>query len=440
MPTRKTTERFIEESIKIHGNLYDYSGVEYINTHEHVKIICSCGFEFYQAPVHHLHGSGCPKCSGKMRKTTEEFIKQAIEKHGEKYDYSQTEYINAKTKVKIFCKTHNEFFYQHAGSHIQGNGKGCMKCAIENSKKTLEQFILDAKAVHGDKYDYSESVYLNSCENIIIICPEHGKFVMTPNSHVSQGSGCLRCYGKVRRTPEQYIEDAIRVHGDKYDYKETVFLNSSTKVKIFCNTHNEFFYQNPINHLCGYDCPKCANINRRHSTQQFIADSKEVHDDKYDYSEVDYILTTEKVIIKCKEHGNFLQTPSSHLTGAGCPSCKSSRGENKIKLILKKFGLSFDPQYSDPTCKYKNCLYFDFYVYDVVNWILEFQGEQHYKIAYFSSDYDTNVSNYEIIKIRDNIKRKWCFDNNIPLLEIHYKDKDIEKTIREFRDNIERMK
>lgn len=309
MPTRKTTEQFIEEAVKIHGNLYDYSYVKYINTHEHVKIICNCGFEFHQAPVHHLHGSGC-----------------------------------------------------------------------------------------------------------------------------------LRCYGKVRRTPAQYIQDAIRVHGYKYDYKETVFSNSTTKVKIFCNQHNEFFYQNPINHLAGYDCPKCAIENSKKTLEQFIIDAKSVHGDRYDYSDVNYVGSNDKVIIKCESHGNFMQSPSSHLTGSGCPSCKSSHGENKIKLILKNLGLTFDPQYSDPTCKYKNRLYFDFYIYDVVNWILEFQGEQHYKIASFSNDYDTNVSNYELIKIRDNIKRKWCLDNNIPLLEIHYKDKDIEKTIREFRDNIERMK
>jgi len=244
MPTRKTTEQFIDEAIKIHGNLYDYSYVKYINTHEHAKIICNCGFEFYQAPVHHLHGSGCPKCSGKMRKTTEEFI-------------------------------------------------------------------LEAKSIRGDKYDYSD---------------------------------------------------------------------------------------------------------------------------------VNYVRTNVNVVIKCETHGNFLQTPSSHLIGSGCPSCKSSRGENKIKRILKNLGIVFTPQYKDATCRYKNILRFDFYVFDIVDWILEFQGEQHYKISHFSSDYDTNVSNYEYIKIRDNIKRKWCLDNNIPLLEIHYKDKNIEKTISDFRDNLERMK
>jgi len=111
----------------------------------------------------------CPKCAGKNL-TKEDFIKLAREKYGDKYDYSKVEYINQTTKVCIICPEHGEFYvkpYYHI--HVKS---GCKKCKIHEGayKETTEQFIEKAKKVHGDKYDYSKTVYLGSNNDVCIIC------------------------------------------------------------------------------------------------------------------------------------------------------------------------------------------------------------------------------------------------------------------------------
>lgn len=117
----------------------------------------------------------CPKCSGKKGYNINNFIKRAREVHGNKYDYSKVEYINAKTKVCIICPEHGEF-WQKPSDHL--NGCGCKKCAYKRNdgfskRKKLEQFIIDAKYIHGDKYDYSKVEYINAKTKVCIICPKH---------------------------------------------------------------------------------------------------------------------------------------------------------------------------------------------------------------------------------------------------------------------------
>ena len=111
-------------------------------------------------------------------------------------------------------------------------------------KLTTYEFIEKAKKVHGDKYDYSKVEYVNSRTKICIICPQHGEFWQTPNAHLMK-EGCPKCKGenvsKVnRRTTNEFIEKAKKVHGDKYDYSKVDYKNNSTKVCIICPIHGEF--------------------------------------------------------------------------------------------------------------------------------------------------------------------------------------------------------
>lgn len=155
-------------------------------------------------------------------KTTAQFIQDARKIHGDKYDYSLTEYVNAITKVKIICPCHGEF-YQGANSHLMGSA--CTSCAsvsrASKRRKTKEQFILDAQRVHGDKYDYSLVRYKNNKIPVKIVCPEHGPFEQKPRDHLKGGCwfcGVERNRRHFSKTKEQFILDAQRVHGNKYDY------------------------------------------------------------------------------------------------------------------------------------------------------------------------------------------------------------------------------
>lgn len=192
------TAMFIEKATLIHFNKYDYSNVEYVNSHTKITISCKIHGEFIQRPNSHLNGSGCRKCGTnlmafKKTKTNDDFIANAIKLHGDKYDYSKVEYINSYSKIIIICKTHGEF-EQRPADHVNGNG--CRKCGIDSNisklTKTNYEFIANAINVHADKYDYSKVEYINNKIPIIIICKIHGNFTQTPNDHRS-GRGCKKC-------------------------------------------------------------------------------------------------------------------------------------------------------------------------------------------------------------------------------------------------------
>lgn len=186
---KRTTEQFIREAKIIHGEKYDYSLTEYITRSTKVKIICPKHGEFEQQAGHHLNGFGCAACSGIKKLTAEEFIIKAKTIHGEKYDYSLIKYTNNKTKVKIICKEHGEFKQIPAGHLV---GKGCPKCC--GKYKTVEGFIEEAKIIHGNKYNYSlAKEYRSNKTKITIICPKHGEFEQSPSAHIHQKQGCPIC-------------------------------------------------------------------------------------------------------------------------------------------------------------------------------------------------------------------------------------------------------
>lgn len=125
-----------------------------------------------------------------IRKTTAEFIDEAKNIHGDKYDYSLAQYHNAKTKVKIICPVHG-VFEQQPDKHINGKS-GCGKCHLENSRMDHDDFIKQVNIIHNNKYDYSQTKYVTSRTEIKIICPTHGEFKTKPNWHLN-GRGCPIC-------------------------------------------------------------------------------------------------------------------------------------------------------------------------------------------------------------------------------------------------------
>ena len=127
------------------------------------------------------------------RLTTEEFITKAKEIHGNTYDYSKSEYVTSNQKLTIICKQHGEF-RQLAGAHLAGNR--CYWCGhssrTELCKKTTEEFIVEATKIHNGKYDYSKVEYISNDKKVIIICPKHGEFKQKPIQHTT-GGGCWKC-------------------------------------------------------------------------------------------------------------------------------------------------------------------------------------------------------------------------------------------------------
>ena len=142
-------------------------------------------------------------------------------------------------------------------------------------------------------------------------------------------------------TQEEVLEQFKKVHGNKYDYSKVKYKGTMTKVKIICPEHDSFF-QTPNMHKLGQGCLKCAKLNKFKKQKDVIKKFKEVHGDKYDYKEVNYIKNLKKVIINCPKHGKFLQTPSNHLLGSGCPKCKRLNQKDILKRFKKVHGNKYD--------------------------------------------------------------------------------------------------
>lgn len=325
-----TTESFVEAAQAVHGDRYDYSIVEYSSNKAHVTIICPDHGPFSQLAAAHLRGNGCPGCGGNRKHSTESFIEKARTLHGDRYDYSQVDYKSAHTQVKIICPDHGPFM-QSPTNHFAG--KGCAECgklaAGDARRKTTEQFIAKANAVHGDRYDYSLVEYVSSATKVTINCSDHGPFEQTPSEHLI-GSGCAKCGSLAaadarRRTTVEFIASANAVHGDRYDYSLVEYLGAQEKVTIICPDHGPF-EQAPNGHLGGKGCYECGIVAssdaKRSTTEQFIAKARMVHGERYDYSLVEYVTNRKKVKIICPDHGLFLQAPNDHLDqGTGCPDC-----------------------------------------------------------------------------------------------------------------------
>lgn len=207
-------------------------------------------------------------------------------------------------------------------------------------KITTEQFIQKARLLYGDQHDYSKVNYIDSKTKVCIICRKHQiEFWKTPNAYLSKKQGCPECSKersslKRRKTTQQFIEEAKKIHGEKYDYSKVIYVTNKSKVHIICPIHGDF-EQSPSNHLKGEGCPKCANKNI--TTEEFIEKAKEIHGNKYDYSKVTYYKNDKKVCIICPTHGEFWQTPSSHLCGSGCPQCGKERTTESKKLSTEIF-------------------------------------------------------------------------------------------------------
>lgn len=288
-----------------------------------------------------------------MRKlTTSEFVQKSQDIHGYQYDYTSTEYVNSKTKVKIICPEHGEF-EQTPANHL--TGYGCALCGFKNAgqyhKKDTQSFIVEAKVVHGDKYDYTKTVYVGAREKVIITCPAHGDFEQQASDHLHVDVACLKCSydyrGESRRfTRDEFIKKSNATHNNKYDYSlvPDSFRSLSDNVTIICPIHGKF-NQSATNHANVTGCPKCAtkkiSENFMKSIDDFLIDARKVHGDAYDYSNVEYAGAFENVKIICPKDGIFLQTPTSHLAGIGCPKC-SRRGQGAPRNLTRALRGEFD--------------------------------------------------------------------------------------------------
>lgn len=267
MSVKKTTESFIKEASELHEGRYSYEKTVYRGAKDKVVITCPIHGDFEQFPTNHLRPCGCPSCTGATIKSKRwgehnsvaksKFIEAANLKHNFKYKYEKVKWSGTKIKVTIECPLHGTFD-QTPDHHLSGSG--CPACArintVEQRKSNTAEFIEKARKIHGDKYDYSNVVYLENEGKVEIICPEHGPFWQRASGHL-QGKGCLLCSNNSPLTTEEFVARARATHGEKYNYSKTKYEGALKKVTVICPDHGEF-QQLADAHASGAGCPNCA--------------------------------------------------------------------------------------------------------------------------------------------------------------------------------------
>ena len=443
---------FIKRARDTHGDKYDYSKVIYKNSKIPITIICNtCNNEFEQLKNVHLKGNGgCKECQKVKHKkemtwTKEKFIEKSKEIHGDKYDYSKVKYVNTETHVFISCLLCNYSFNIIPNNHTRG--RGCKKCAnkikSDKKRKTTEQFILESKEIHGDKYDYSLVEYIKNNKKVKITCTTHGIFEQSPIDHL-MFKGCNKCgidtrSKKQRFTKQEFIQKAKVIHGDKFDYSKVEYINSQTHIIVICNRCGYNFTQQPNSHLQGVGCDKCAhtinNENQKLTEIEIIQKLKNIHNNKFDYTKMNYMNTHSLINIKCNECNNiFQQIYRNHIKNKGCPLCE----HNITEKILYDYLITIYPntirEFKEKWCKNKKYLPFDDCIPEL-NIIIELDGPQHFQqISNWKSPEETQKN--------DKYKMKCANENNFSVIRLLQTDVLDNKYNwkKELNNNIEKIK
>ena len=218
---------------------------------------------------------------------------------------------------------------------------------------TAEEVISRFKKVHGNRYDYSKVKYTDAKTKVEVLCKNHGVFLVTPSKHYGRGHGCPQCAGRTgeKITANTFRARATKVHNGCYDYSMVKNPTSRGFVEILCKKHGAFS-QRVDQHLAGKGCPLCCSKGKpiQEKLEEFIGNSTEAHNNKYDYSKVIFINKDTKVVIVCPIHGEFEQTPYSHLNlGRGCQICARRntgfRPEGKALLYYLRIETEAGPLY-----------------------------------------------------------------------------------------------
>lgn len=355
----------------------------------------------------------------KFKYNTEIIIEKFKKLHKIQYDYSLVDYKGMEKKVKIICPICHKIFEQTPVKHFHQN----CPCQRAVNKFTKEKFVKKAKKVHGDKYDYSEVVYINQNEKVKIYCKKCNKYFYQMASSHLRGTGCPTCSHKARG-------------------KKSVLSNATCLTKLENKFPNMFIYEMPedhTNHKCKITCKKCGKtFERYYSThlrsngcpfcndvkitwEEFLTRARKIHGKNYEYDKENFENRKgDKIRIYCKRCKRwFIQNFHSHLNDKGCPKCCESKGERAISLFLEEHNIKYEAQKRFNDCKDKKPLPFDFYLPDY-NICIEYQGQQHYMPIERFGGFNEYINRLR----KDNIKRNYCNSKKIILICISYLIKD----------------
>lgn len=319
-----------------HSGLYSYPEQPWPPEKGKITVECKIHGRFEQRYQNHIRGTGCPLCwaerRGDSRRLSALEIEDSIKTLFPEYLIDASNYTNNKSKLDTICPVHGVFkatyndLLQGHGCPTCGNlkGKGSRRSAsVEKAKTELVR-------VHPDlTFPFLDDELTSTTALVTFICKKHGKGRKRPHKMLTALQGCQKCgeerrREKVRKPKEEIIRRFTETHGDTYDYSRSEVVGVMSLTTIVCKTHGEF-RQSPQAHWSGQGCPACG-VERRSSAavipfQEFLADARKVHGDRYEYVTESYGGTSKPITVICSVHGSFSQMAVAHLYGCGCPSC-----------------------------------------------------------------------------------------------------------------------
>lgn len=304
-----------------------------------------------------------------------------------------------------------------------------------SKKKTHEEYIAEV-AIKNPNVEVI-GTYIGGKIKIEHRCKIHDKIWQITPINILHGMGCDECrIEKLRNakliSQDQYVDmlknavPHVRLIGD--------YSGMRTPTLHYCTKHDLYWDATPTNLIRGCGCKYCGiDLSKEQRTKCH----EEYVNDLYKVNPNIIVLGTyegvnKPILHRCLVDGNeWFARPGGLLYGLGCPKCKESHGEKKIRKWLEEHNIEYEDQHVFEDCKDKKVLPFDFYIHQY-NLCIEFDGEQHFRPVDFSGhNKERALKQFEIIKRHDFIKTKYCEDNNVKLLRIPY-FKNIEEELNNF--------
>lgn len=421
---RKNICDYIDDVKKINNNILPIG--EYINAHTPLLHKCLIDdYEWYAEPNNILAGKGCPKCSGRVRRTQKDYIDE-LKKINQNIEVLE-EYINVTTPILHKCKKHNIQWIVAPYNILNSNG--CRECSKEKigekNRKSHIQYLEDLKNKNSNIEVLEE--YINSYTPILHKCLIDNYEWNAAPSNILSGTGCPKCAGNIRMTQKEYIEKVFSVNKNIEVLGE--YVNANTPILHKCLMHNIEWKISPSNVLKGCGCKECLKekLHKNAKThEQYVEELKNINP----YIEVigTYVDAKTPILHRCLIDNNEWYTNPCNIlySNCGCPKCNESSGERKVRLWLEKNNISYIYQMRFKNCRDINVLPFDFYL-PTYNLCIEYDDKQHFEpIKFFGGE-----EKFILQQKHDKIKNEYCENNGISLLRIPYY-KNVEEELNNF--------
>ncbi len=347
MPKKMTFSEFVKQATATHGDKYRYVEESFTKAGAKTKIICPSHGEFMQNAFSHISGHACMACMREAdRLSFDGFLRLATARHGNKYTYDPSGYVSSRSIISITCPIHGIYSQTPATHLVTG---GCQRCATERTRQknayTTDEYIARATEIHCGKYDYAKTVYTGSLDSLTVTCPIHGDFIICAANHM-RGKGCKLCsYESLsasrKFTLTQFIEKAMAIHGNRYDYSASVYINSMSKIDIVCPDHGTFS-QVANAHLIGEGCPVCNESHGESIIARYLEDNgyNFVREKRFPDCRnkrplpFDFFLPDERTIIEF--HGEQHYKPVRHWGGYDGLDYRSKNDDIKARYALDR--------------------------------------------------------------------------------------------------------